>query len=82
MLFTRCIINFLPCVRNVIKMKYTVSALFFAHCQIQGPIMPRLLFSTQESIVVKHNAVVFWGMKASHCYIPVLGSKFLFDING
>lgn len=38
------------------------------------------VFCTQESIVAKHNVVVFGGMKAGHCCIPLLESEVLFDI--
>lgn len=38
------------------------------------------VFFTQEGIVAKHNVVVFGGMKADHCCIPLLESEVLFDI--
>lgn len=41
--YSHCIINFLACMNNVIKMKYNMSALF-SSCQIQGPITTTLLF--------------------------------------
>lgn len=59
-------------------LKCSRSALFFSSCQIQEPVMP--VFFTQGGIVTKHNVVVFRGMKADHCCIPLLESEVLFDI--
>lgn len=73
MLFAHSTINSLFCVRNVIKVKQTAPALSPPPLtsRSEGPRCRRLLiFSTQESVVAKHNVVVFWGMKASHCSIP------------
>lgn len=38
------------------------------------------LFFAQVGIVAKHNVVVFRGMKAVHCCIPLLELEVLFDI--